>query len=181
MRFFKGHPSRGGPTIFTVGNGPRAVPRNTPNGPPPPGESASPSHYHCHCEAEGRGDRRECLWCNLLRDCANPNDVPGDCHVGLWPPRNDVVILTWSFYLWCGSGHPRRGGPTILTVGNGPRAVPRNTPNGPPPPGESGPPSHYHCHCEAEGRGNLLRDCANPNDVPGDCHVASLLAMTWWF
>ena len=23
---------------------------------------------------------------------------PGDCHVGLRPPRNDVVIFGWSFY-----------------------------------------------------------------------------------
>ena len=55
-----------------------------------------------------------------------------------------------------------------------------------PHPGESAPPSHYHCHCEAEGRGNLLEESREPYEVPGDCttgipfghHVASLLAMT---
>ena len=50
-----------------------------------------------HCEAEGRG--------NLLERRTNPTALPGDCttgipfghHVGLCPPRNDNVILTWSF------------------------------------------------------------------------------------
>ena len=34
------------------------------------------------------------------------------------------------------------------------------------------------CHSEAEGRGNLLEPCTDTNAVAGDCHVASLLAMT---
>ena len=42
-----------------------------------------------HCEAEGRG--------NLLERRTNLTALPGDCHVGLCPPRNDNVILTWSF------------------------------------------------------------------------------------
>ena len=37
-------------------------------------------------------------------------------------------------------------------------------------PGESGPSSHYRCHCEAEGRGDRR-----------DCHGATPLAMTWKF
>ena len=37
--------------------------------------------FPCHCEAEGRGDRRECLWCNLLVSCADLYNVPGDSYV----------------------------------------------------------------------------------------------------
>ena len=36
-------------------------------------------------------------------------------------------------------------------------------------------------HCEAAGRGNLLVDRADQNRPAGDCHVASLLAMTCMF
>ena len=36
-------------------------------------------------------------------------------------------------------------------------------------------------HCEAAGRGNLLVDHADRNHPAGDCHVASLLAMTCMF
>ena len=43
----------------------------------------------CHCEAAGRGNllvRGSMLW-----------SFPGDCHVGLRPPRNDVELFGWSF------------------------------------------------------------------------------------
>jgi len=36
---------------------------------------------HCHCEGEARG--------NLLVKRTNSNVLPGDCRVGLRPPRND--------------------------------------------------------------------------------------------
>ena len=26
--------------------------------------------------------------------------------VGLWPPRNDAVIFSWSFFWWCGPDTP---------------------------------------------------------------------------
>ena len=95
-------------------------------------------------------------------------------------PRNDVVILTWSFYWWCGSGHPRRGGPTVSPVGNAVPGVPRYAPNQPPHPGESARSSHLSFR-GAQPRGNLLEKSRKTYEVPGDCHVASLLAMTWWF
>ena len=38
-------------------------------------------NFPCHCEAEGRGDRRECLWCNLLLHRADLQNVPGDSYV----------------------------------------------------------------------------------------------------
>ena len=34
---------------------------------------------------------------NLLVHASNSYNTAGDCHVGLCPPRNDNVILTWSF------------------------------------------------------------------------------------
>ena len=70
------------------------------------GESARSSHLSFR-GAQPRG--------NLLEKSRKPYEVPGDCHVGLCPPRNDVVILTWSFYWQCGSGHPGRGGPTAFS------------------------------------------------------------------
>ena len=89
----------------------------------------------CHCEAVDRG--------NLLRICANRYCLPGDCHVGLWPPRNDVVALTWSFYWWCGNGHPWRGGPTGYTVGNAVPGVPQNARKQPPHPRRIRTPSPF--------------------------------------
>ena len=130
---------------------------------------------------------------NLLRHCTNPHCLPGDCHVGLRPPRNDVVIFTWSFCLWCGSGHPGRGVPTGLTVGNGPVPFRRTHRN------DRSTPANPHnlptCHCEAAGRGdrreclwcNLLRHCTNPHCLPGDCHVGlrpprnDVVIFTWSF
>ena len=81
---------------------------------------------------------------------------------------------------WYEDGHPGRGGPTILTVGNAVPGVPQNTPNQPPHPGESARSSHLSFR-GAQPRGNLLEKSRQPYEVPGDCHVASLLAMTWWF
>ena len=121
------------------------------------------------------------------------------------PLRNDVTVGIWyrchrravglrppPHHEWWGQGRPqgsplraevrkrppREGWPYGCSVGNAVPGVPQNIPNQPLHPGESAPTSHLHCHCEAEGRGNLLRDCANPNDVPGDCHGATPLAMT---
>ena len=82
------------------------------------------------------------------------------CHrraVGLRPPPT----------MNGGAGDDRKGRPyaqrcEIGPVGNGPRAVPQNAPNGPPHPGESGPPSHYHCH--SEGRSPVGISWKNPGN-----------------
>ena len=72
-------------------------------------------------------------------------------------------------------------------VGNGLRAVPRYAPKVPPHPGESAPTSHYSVIARPKARGNphSLRCKAPPGPFGTgkrtDCHVASLLAMTWWF
>ena len=71
-------------------------------------------------------------------------------------------------------------------VGNGLRAVPRYAPKVPPHPGESAPTSHYSVIARPKARGNphSLRCKAPPGPFGTgkrtDCHVASLLAMTWW-
>ena len=104
-----GHPGRGVPTVFTVGNGLRAVPQNARKRPPHSGESArSPRSVIARSEATWqsaspavqstarpqRGRKRT--------DCQQGNCPEGareatlGC-VGLWPPRNDAVILTRSF------------------------------------------------------------------------------------
>ena len=64
----------------------------------------------------GRGDRRECLWYNLLVKCSVLLDFSGvgptltfsasitsDCTGRLprrFAPRNDIHCPTWSFFLW---------------------------------------------------------------------------------
>ena len=55
---------------------------------------------------------------NLLEESRKPYEIPGDCHVGLCPPRNDVENRAWSFCCWCGSGHPGRGVPTGFYFGS---------------------------------------------------------------
>ena len=57
---------------------------------------------------------------NLLEESRKSYEVPGDCHVGLRPPRNDVEILTRSFFWRCGADTPG-GVPTIQAI-----SVPRN-------------------------------------------------------
>ena len=101
-----GHPRRGVPTFFTVGNGLRAVPQNARKRPPYSGESArSP-------DLSLRGAKRRG---NLLERRWDRYPVTGDCRVGLRPPRNDVLILTQFFFCLCGNGHPGRGVPTGST------------------------------------------------------------------
>ena len=70
-------------------------------------------------------------------------------------------------------------------LGNGTGAVPYKSYRRDTPPGVSGPhhqkkdyPPDNCCHCEAEGRGNLLERFTNLKASPGDSHVASLLGMT---
>ena len=104
-----GHPGRGVPTVFTVGNGLRAVPQNARKRPPHSGESARFSHLSFR-GAQPRG--------NLLEESRKPYEIPGDCHVGLCPPRNDVETRAWSFCCRCGSGHPGRGVPTGFYFGS---------------------------------------------------------------
>ena len=68
-------------------NGTEAVPYKSYRRDTPPGVSDRTTKrrirfdFPCHCEAEGRGDRRECLWCNLLVSCADLYNVPGDSYV----------------------------------------------------------------------------------------------------
>ena len=76
--------------------------------------------FPCHCEAEGRG--------NLLERRTNPTASPGDCHVGLCPPRNDSGNFDLVLLSMVRSGHPGRGVPTRVYVGNGLRAVPPGAP-----------------------------------------------------
>ena len=66
-------------------------------------------HYRCHCEGrQARG--------NLLVVSSTLYPVPGDCHVGLRPPRNDVVTFL-PVPPACRSGTARRPFPTIYMDG----------------------------------------------------------------
>ena len=60
-----------------------------------------------HCEGQRpvvtEGNACGAISCWILQFFTS---VPGDCHVGLWPPRNDVVISTRSFFWWCGPDTP---------------------------------------------------------------------------
>ena len=111
-----GHPGRGVPTGFSahhaVGNGPRAAAQDRTEIPNAGRRIRTTFPQACHCEAAGRGDRRECLWCNLLVRGSMLWSFPGDCHVGLRPPRNDVEIFGCSFYIK--NPRPIRTGETLF-------------------------------------------------------------------
>ena len=82
-------------------------------------------HYRCHCEGrQARG--------NLLVVSSTLYPVPGDCHVGLRPPRNDVVTFL-PVPPACRGGTARRPFPTIyiltVSVGDGGRVQRKKSPD----------------------------------------------------
>ena len=87
-----------------VGNGLRAAAQDRTEIPDAARRIRTMFPQACHCEAAGRGNllvRGSMLW-----------SFPGDCHVGLRPPRNDVVIFGWSFYIK--NPRPIRTGETLF-------------------------------------------------------------------
>ena len=70
----EGRPQADRPTCLTVGTPLPGCPDRTT-------KRRTGFDFPCHCEAEGRGDRRECLWCNLLLHRADLYNVPGDSYV----------------------------------------------------------------------------------------------------
>ena len=83
--------------------------------------------------------------------------VPKSRLVTASPRGKRLVLPHQCFCLWCGCGHPGRGGPTVSPVGNAVPGVPQTARKRPPHPGESGPPSHFLCHCE--GRRPVAISC----------------------
>ena len=81
-----GRPQADRPTSLTVGT-------PLPGCPDRATKRRTRFNFPCHCEAEGRGDRRECLWCNLLLHRADLQNVPGDSQKVNWPegPREATL------------------------------------------------------------------------------------------
>ena len=136
----------------------------------PPGVSG-PYHnqkYQVRFSSSLRGAKRRG---NLLERGTNPNVLPGDCHVGLCPPRNDSG--NFNLVLLLG---PDRFDPVVGTPipGCPERTIIRRTG------------FDFPCHCEEavgrRGNPHPLRCTASPG--PGgtgrrtDCHGPLALAMT---
>ena len=180
-----GRPQADRPTSLTVGTPLPGCPDRT-------AKRRTMFDFPCHCEAVGRGDRRECLWCNLLVSCADLYNVPGDSH-GASPlgmtggeivriRRGAVVHFVHTAERHGGrslrgdsqntQGRPQADRPTSLTVGTPLPGCPDRT-------AKRRTGFDFPCHCEAEGRGdrreclwcNLLVLRTISGILPGDCHV----------